>query len=135
MTDILRDFKIGGNRGEMVLKGVKSRDHLDAALAAPEVLAAPEGLAVPVLANKTCFCKFTILCKNENSCRDEPGAGGFHGAMTTEVQLESAAGHLVVGQLGPVSVEQFLQRFAKSHVLYQPQVDSKGPGFVTPQLT
>ena len=78
----------------MVLKGVKSRDHLDAALAAPE------GLAVPVLANKTCFCKFTILCKNENSCRDEPGAGGFHGAMTMEVQLESAAGHLVVGQLG-----------------------------------
>ena len=119
----------------MVLKGVKSRDHLDAALAAPEVLAAPEGLAVPVLANKTCFCKFTILCKNENSCRDEPGAGGFHGAMTMEVQLENAAGHLVVGQLGPVSVEQFLQRFAKSHVLYQAQVDSKGPGYVTPQLT
>ena len=63
------------------------------------------------------------------------GAGGFHGANTMEVKLENAAGHLVVGQLGPVSVEQFLQRFAKSHSLYHPQLDSKGLPRTIPQLT
>ena len=52
------------------------------------------------------------------------GAGGFHGAITMEVKLENAAGHLVVGHWGPVSVEQFLQRCAKSHSLYHPQLDS-----------
>ena len=34
-----------------------------------------------------------------------------------------------------VSVEQFLQRFAKSHSLYHPQLDSKGLPRTIPQLT
>ena len=63
------------------------------------------------------------------------GDGGFHGAITMEVKLENFAGHLVVGQLGPVSVEQFTQRCAKSHSLYHPQLASKGLPRVTPQLT
>ena len=50
----------------------------------------------------------------------------LEGDETIHLTLLNPTGGLVVGQLGPVSLEQFAQRWAKSHLLNHPQLDSKG---------